>query len=415
MTERRASIPPGADADIRHLLYAAMAVFILTVAIGILNGMDLVAFDHRTLMAHIHAGTLGWITLSVLAVCFWLFSDESAGGLDQTRTWIAWLAIVSVPLLVLAFWWDEPWARTLCSLPVLAAILASFAWLLVQGRTAPWTTPRLAVVAAIGTLTLGAIFGTVINIQDATGTIVLGDAAAGTAHVAAMAFSYLVLIGMAIAEWRLLPPQGLSRAGAIQVGSLFVGGLLLVAGAITGITALLSMNLLFQLVAVAIFAARLGRAVLAARWLEAGGDRFFAASAIYVVVNIALMMFLIAQLVTGAYGPMSQDLSLLAIPAWLIFALDHAIFLGVMTNAIFGLLTEAAPARDPGRGWADGVVFWGMNLGLVGFVAGLAFDVAVVKQVFSPILGVCILAGLALFAARLTERSGAPTARAAHA
>lgn len=52
----------------------------------------------------------------------------------------------------------------------------------------------------------------------------------------------------------------------------------------------------------------------------------------------------------------------------MIFALDHAIFSGVMSNAIIGLLLEitAPNAAVPRR--AVGVVFWGMNIGLIGLV-----------------------------------------------
>src|SRR3990172_5380175 len=162
MAEREAAVPTSAAADIRTLLWAAMGIFVLTVVIGILNGMDLLEFDHNTLMAHIHAGTLGWITLSVLAICFWLFADEDAGsGMHAAQTWISWLAIGAAPPLVVALWAGGPGGR-----------------------------------GAIARLTLGAVFGTLINIQRATGTTVVDESAAGAGHVAAMAFSYLVLIGM---------------------------------------------------------------------------------------------------------------------------------------------------------------------------------------------------------------------------
>ena len=49
------------------LLQLAMVVFVWTVAIGILNGTDLVDFSRKVLLSHVHAGTLGWITTSVFA------------------------------------------------------------------------------------------------------------------------------------------------------------------------------------------------------------------------------------------------------------------------------------------------------------------------------------------------------------
>ncbi len=58
----RTSAPPAT----RLLLQAAFAVFTITVVIGILNGIDAVDFGRNTLLTHVHAGTLGWITLGVV-------------------------------------------------------------------------------------------------------------------------------------------------------------------------------------------------------------------------------------------------------------------------------------------------------------------------------------------------------------
>ena len=48
------------------LLQVAMVVFVWTIGIGILNGTDVVDFDRKVLLSHVHAGTLGWITTSVI-------------------------------------------------------------------------------------------------------------------------------------------------------------------------------------------------------------------------------------------------------------------------------------------------------------------------------------------------------------
>ena len=51
--------------EVQLLLRSALILFTVTVVIGILNGTDLVDFDRKALLAHVHAGTLGWITISV--------------------------------------------------------------------------------------------------------------------------------------------------------------------------------------------------------------------------------------------------------------------------------------------------------------------------------------------------------------
>jgi len=389
------------------LVLASMVVFVVTIAIGILNGLDLVEFDHNTLMAHIHAGTLGWITLSVIAICGWMFDTEEGPErvlIGGRRPWrgIAWLAIASIPILVVAFLTGNLVFRALASVPVFAAIFGLFAWLLAARRTVPLTTPRLALLAAVTTLVIGSVFGTLIQFQLALGRELVPTERAGGGHVTAMAFGYLVLVGMAIVEWRLGPSASrLTRAGVVQVGALFVGSLMLVIGAVTNIQALLSLNVLFQLVAVGIFVVRLAGPIAGVPWLATGGARYIAASGLFVVVDIGLLVLLIVQLVSGAYGKMGEDMSVLAIPPWMVFALDHAIFVGVMTNGVFGLLLALTGARATFWAWADHVVFAGMNVGLIGFVVGLAQESATLKQIFSPLMGVSILLGLFVCAVRV--------------
>ena len=59
------------QSTVRGLLYAAMAVFLVTIGIGLLNGLDLVDFPRDQLLTHVHTGTLGWITLSLVALSAW--------------------------------------------------------------------------------------------------------------------------------------------------------------------------------------------------------------------------------------------------------------------------------------------------------------------------------------------------------
>ena len=401
--------------DVGALFLAAMAMFAVTAVIGMLNGLDLVAFDHPVLLMHVHAGTLGWITLSVLAACRWLFEDRDAPPLTarESALWpvVQWTAIVSVPVFVLTLWLNDSAIRALAALPVFAATIGLLAWLLMRARSVALDVPRLGMLAAVTTLTVGAFFGTLVTVEVALNNYPLDLGSAGGGHVTAMAFGYLVLVGMAIVEWRLRQvAERLSRWGAVQVGALFVGGLMLAGGAVSGNQVLVSLNLPLQLLAVGIFVARMARPVLATEWLARTPGRFFAAAAVFVVVDIAILMVLIAQLLSGAYGPMTQDIELMAIPVWLIFALDHAIFVGVMSNVIFGLALVLAAARSTLWGWADDVVFWGMNVGLIGFAAGLAVESALLKQVFSPIMGAAIVVGLVALAARLVPvQGGAPT------
>ncbi len=107
---------------------------------------------------------------------------------------------------------------------------------------------------------------------------------------------------------------------------------------------------------------------------------------------------------------MEQDITLMEIPPWLIFALDHVIFIGVMSNAIFGLLFASLGGGGGRLAWADHVVFVGMNAGLLGFVAGLATSSATLERIFSPLMGASILLGLLACALRLLRPRDVGTA-----
>src|SRR5260370_11410298 len=62
-------------AETRLLFRVALAIFTVTVVIGILNGFHFVQLSRAVLLTHVHAGTLGWITLVATGAAFWLYAD----------------------------------------------------------------------------------------------------------------------------------------------------------------------------------------------------------------------------------------------------------------------------------------------------------------------------------------------------
>src|SRR5215469_15323909 len=120
--------------DIRLLFQAAMLVFVITVGIGILNGLHLVGqLSQDVLLTHVHAGTLGWITLSVFAVSLWLFGEGKAPTEQSRATRVmSILAAVCIPLYVLAFLSGNFMARAVFGFPVLLLMLAFLAWIVAR-------------------------------------------------------------------------------------------------------------------------------------------------------------------------------------------------------------------------------------------------------------------------------------------
>src|SRR2546423_9046782 len=65
-------------AQTRLLFRVALAIFTVTVLIGIFNGFHFVQLSRAVLLTHVHAGTLGWITLVATGAAFWLFSGAGS-------------------------------------------------------------------------------------------------------------------------------------------------------------------------------------------------------------------------------------------------------------------------------------------------------------------------------------------------
>ena len=88
--------PPG----VRNLFRTALVLFVITVVIGILNGIEVWEPPRNTLLTHVHAGTLGWITLAVFGGAIWMYGSPD----DTSSSRVATFAIVAIVLCVLAFW-----------------------------------------------------------------------------------------------------------------------------------------------------------------------------------------------------------------------------------------------------------------------------------------------------------------------
>ena len=395
--------------EIRWLFQAGLLVFTITVAIGILNGFHFITLPRQVLLTHVHAGTLGWITLGVIAICLWLFGDEiGTPGTSRAVQALSLVAAIGIPIYVLAFLSGNLLARAIFGFPVLIAIVGVLVWLIGRLGRVTMTVPRLAVLAAITTLVVGSTIGVLVQLELASKNAFLPEGAIG-GHVTAQVVGYLVLIGMAISEWRLKDTPGLTWPGIVQVGLLFLGGILITIGALLNVQALLGAFIPAELIAVIIYCVRLGPQLRRVNWLAPNSERHFGLVVPYLVINLILLIWLITGVVTKVYARFEL------IPIWLVFAFDHTMFIGVMSNSLFGLIQQASRTSDRFWPWAEQVVFWGMNGGMIGFVLTLATDQRGLEKLFTPIMGGSILIGIITYTVRLQRLRSAPTLAAAHA
>jgi hypothetical protein len=283
------------------------------------------------------------------------------------------------------------------------ALLAAVVWLLfwVWGEylAGERSLPRLTVALGLTSFGYGGIVGVLIQVALALEIDILPGDTVG-AHASAMTFGYLVLAAMGLIEWRVLGTRDLPTLGLVQVGALFLGGLIISAALLAGAEQIGGMlYLLTQLVAVVLFAIRIWPRALGRSWTDADPARHFGIASLWAVAALILFMYLVFTFISAA-NPDDPA----AFPLNVLIASDHAVYIGVVTNIVLGLMSllflrGSAP-------WIAQVIFWGVNLGLLVFVVGLIVDTAEIKRIGAPLMGITLLVALGFLAARMWGSEG---------
>jgi hypothetical protein len=404
MNEATTQETPYAD-ELRVLFATALAVFVITVGIGLINGQRVVTLGRSVLLTHLHTGTLGWITMMLAAVTIWLFTagqTPSDAGRASIRR-LARFAAVALALYPITFSLFYP-GGPVTSPAVLAVFgtlaLAAIVWLLIwtirQASGVYLSVARLAALGALLNLTLGGLFGVLIEVLLAG--IAGPPATVFTAHPGMMTVGYILPAALALIEWQLM--GGIDgrrdRLGVVMVGLVVVAGWVAAIALLFGLTPLLLVMTLMHITAVILFAIRLAPRLLRVAWLAPTGERHVGVSSVAVVVDVVLIIALVMSFVQTGAPP----------EGGLLIALAHTEFVGIMTNAFFAALILATAARRATVWpWADHVVFWGMNVGWIGFAAVELLGAIDLIRVFTPIMGISLLIGIGAYAMRLVASS----------
>jgi len=377
--------PPG----VRNLFRAALVIFVITVIIGILNGTDVWEPPRHTLLTHVHAGTLGWITLSIFGGAIWMFGSPD----DRSSNTLANFSIVALALYVLAFWSgdilniEETIQRPIGGTLAFIAMVWMFVWALRQKRGKNWDVAEFGLGLALLFLVIGAVLGVLLGLQLAGTEIVAAENAdrLGSAHPAAMVIGYVVLAAVALVEWLIrkgaVPRLSESRAGMIQMILIFLAGVLGLVGFLVDNEMLLQLNVPLEVVGLIILLVRLRSFLAPSQWGGSIVEAMPRVAVIGLLVGIALLAYVVSLFVGGSEFE--------EIEHWLI-ALDHVNFIAVVTNLIFAMMALASQVTER----ANRIIFWGTNIGIAGFVAGLVTENATLKRIFTPILGVALLFGI---------------------
>lgn len=385
--------------QVRGLFLVAAALFVVTIAIGLLNGLDWVDFSPESmrpaLLTHVHAGTVGWVSLGLIGIAVWFFRSGDSR--------LSLLFMVAVPVYVAAFYSGNLPARAVTGVVLLVGIVWLFVWVWRKALAAR-SLPALAIALGLTSFTYGAVIGVLLQVQLATGTELFpkgGDVVG--AHASTMTFAYLLLTAMGIIEWRLKGTTGYPTAGLVQIGAIFLGGLVLAAtlllvDATTDSGAALlqavgGIDLLLNLISVVLFVVRVWPTALRTVWLAASPERHVRTAALLAPFAMALFMYVVYLYISN------PDLS--AFPVGILVALDHLVFIGVVTNLTVGHAFMLSADRRGTWAWADQVLYWAILGGLVVFVVGLVAEVPEIKRIGTPIMGLGAFLAVATIYARL--------------
>jgi hypothetical protein len=241
----------GTDSHARMLFRWAMALFAVTIVIGILNGMDLWDPPHNLLMTHVHAGTLGWITLAVVGASILMLGSRGGDTDAQSAGRVAIAAIAATVAYVLAFATTTSIVRPIMGTLMLVAIVWVLIWAWGRYSDSDRTTAQLGVLLALVSLAIGAVLGVLLGLFIARGSIPGLDmetaSALAGAHPPAMLIGYLILAGAAIAHWLLNGEQ--TRPGRMVMWALFIAGLVVNIAFIADIEELIQLATLLEVAA----------------------------------------------------------------------------------------------------------------------------------------------------------------------
>lgn len=370
-----------AEASARLLFRSALLIFLVTIVIGILNGMDIWQPSHEMLLTHVHAGTLGWITLAVFGTAMRMFGGEGSRN-------VALFAVAATVLYVVAFATGTGIFRPIAGTLMLLAIVWMLVWVSRRYGSSTKSTGQLGIFLAMVSLTIGGILGVLLGLFIARGSVPgLSDEVATSlagAHPPAMLIGYLVLAGAAVVHWLLDGPP--SRAGRLVMWGLFLGGIAANLAFILDLEALIQVATLLEVVAIVTFTVHMWGRIAPSRWTGGGADNFARLASVFLVIGVALLVYVVQLFLSGELDPETG-----AGPVRVLLAFDHTMFIGVMTNALFAIVARSAAKAPPSS------LIWLVNGGLAVFLIGLIVDTDVLIQIGAPVMGLALIYGIYVF------------------
>lgn len=382
---------------LRTLFVGSLLLFLVNIALGFLNAVTTGGLPRWQMLTHLHAGTIGWITLSVIGVAIWLFTgsrDVTAAYATRVK-YLVWSGVLVFAGYVASFgvgFYVAGDATYL--LPVFGTAATLVIWaatvfvLLERGNQPEVTTAHLLLIAALVTASGGALMGILAGLEQAIGNFLpIEPGSIISAHRAPMEV-YVYIAGAALVAWIVQGDDASSWGwpGMILAVLWAVAGLLFPVGVFLDFQPIFMVSFLLGLLVLPIlFIALLGWRALVTNPAKPGVDAwaFFG--------TIGLVVFGVVFFVGGlALGGAE----------WASPVMFHIFFVGMMTNLLFGVLSAGTEGRRRLHAWAEPAAMWLLNAGLVVFVA---LRIATGARHGAVLMGLGVLTGVAVMLYRLLE------------
>jgi hypothetical protein len=370
------------DRQVRLMLQIAMLIFGYTIAIGILNGLDLIEFSRPQLLSHLHGGTLGWMTLAILGVTLWLFGAGEPRGRTGSARWLSGVASVAIAAYVVAFATTTGWVRPLAGTVTLATLIGFAVWAYRRVGTMALTVPHLLVLLGLTSSVIGGSFG-VINGMALAFSWTWVPISFFAAHPGTMEVGFIIPVAMGVAEWGLRrggPGARVSRAGWVQVGLMAAAFVWVLGFTLAELDEIAGLGIILGIGGIGVFYGRMARVARQTSLLARRPERHALAGAVFLGATI-VYIFVVIQLAGGDFG---------AIPRGRMLAFIHMMGVGATTNALLAFVIHLS-RRVSHAGLVDDIAFWGINLGVLGFVVALSADVRWMVLASVPIMGLGLL------------------------
>ena len=389
----------------RVLLMAGLSLLPVGALVGAAAGTGVARTTRNVVGAHVHAGSVGWTALAVLAFAGPVIRVKTtpARPVDDGR-WAsaaAWLAVVASVAIVAAVALDLPAMEGVSGAALVVAVTASIVLVVREGRASTWTTPAIGIVAALVVFLAGSVTGVIAASLTRDGGVVAGRTLA--AHAALLTVPYIVLATAAIVEWAVHDDESrvpATTAGTLQVGFAVLSAIALFAGNLNGSFALIQANVPLLLTSIAIFVVRVGPRVFDAGWIALADRMWLGISVAALTVAAGLFLHLLFEVGARRYS------SIELVPDWLIFAVDHVSLGVVVTAAVLGAIAGTHPGSRAMR-IVDRAAAGATVCGLAAAVAGIGWKLDRLRNVGMAVFGgALVLAAVVAVRRVFAQRAG---------